>query len=65
MASPADVDTIVGHSLTGSFHEVVGVPENCERLLQQAFFYEPVPEVRRVIFIATPHRGSPLASTRP
>jgi pimeloyl-ACP methyl ester carboxylesterase len=34
------------------------------RALRQAFFYEPVPEVRRVIFIATPHRGSPLASGR-
>jgi pimeloyl-ACP methyl ester carboxylesterase len=34
------------------------------RPLRQAFFYKPVPEVRRVIFIATPHRGSPLASGR-
>jgi hypothetical protein len=34
------------------------------QLLRQAFFYKPVPEVRRVIFIATPHRGSPLASGR-
>ena len=38
-----------------------GPPDDC-RLLQQAFFYKPVPEVRRVVFIATPHRGSPLAS---
>jgi pimeloyl-ACP methyl ester carboxylesterase len=38
-----------------------GAPEERE-LLQQAFFYKPVPEVRRVVFIATPHRGSPLAS---
>jgi pimeloyl-ACP methyl ester carboxylesterase len=43
--------------------QVIGPPEECQ-LLRQAFFYEPVPEVRRVIFIATPHRGSPLASGR-
>ena len=41
--------------------QVIGPTEECQ-LLQQAFFYKPVPEVRRVIFIATPHRGSPLAS---
>ena len=39
----------------------VGGPPEDRRLLQQAFCYSPVPEVRRVIFIATPHRGSPLA----
>jgi pimeloyl-ACP methyl ester carboxylesterase len=41
--------------------QVGGPPEDC-RLLEQAFFYRPVPEVRRVVFITTPHRGSPLAS---
>jgi hypothetical protein len=41
--------------------QVGGPPEDC-RLLQQAFCYKPVPEVRRVVFIATPHRGSPLAN---
>ena len=45
------------------FDQVALLPEEC-RLLRQAFFYKPVPEVRRVIFIATPHRGSPLASSR-
>ena len=43
--------------------QVIGPTEEWQ-LLQQAFFYKPVPEVRRVIFIATPHRGSPLASGR-
>ncbi len=43
--------------------QITGPTEAC-RLMQQAFFYKPVPEVRRVIFIATPHRGSPLASGR-
>ena len=39
--------------------KVGGPPEDC-RLLRQVFCYEPLPEVRRVVFIATPHRGSPL-----
>jgi pimeloyl-ACP methyl ester carboxylesterase len=43
--------------------QVGGSPED-RRLLQQAFCYTPVPEVRRVVFITTPHRGSPLASGR-
>jgi hypothetical protein len=43
--------------------KVPGPPEDC-RLLRQSFCYEPVPEVRRIVFIATPHRGSPLASGR-
>jgi pimeloyl-ACP methyl ester carboxylesterase len=34
-------------------------PETRE-LLRQAVFIEPVPAVRRVVFIATPHRGSHL-----
>jgi hypothetical protein len=43
--------------------QVIGPTEGRD-LLREAFFYKPVPEVRRVIFIATPHRGSPLASGR-
>jgi triacylglycerol esterase/lipase EstA (alpha/beta hydrolase family) len=43
--------------------QVTGPPEERE-LLREAFFFRPVPEVRRVIFIATPHRGSPLAAGR-
>jgi len=38
---------------------IIGPPEDCQ-LMRQAFCYEPVPEVRRLIFIATPHRGSPI-----
>jgi len=38
-------------------------PAEDRRLLEQAFCYNPVPEVRRIIFIATPHRGSPLAQS--
>jgi pimeloyl-ACP methyl ester carboxylesterase len=32
-------------------------------LLRRAFFVTPLPEVRRVIFIATPHRGSFVAGS--
>jgi hypothetical protein len=42
-------------------HNIPGPKEDCQ-LLRQALCYEPVPEVRRVVFVATPHRGSPLAS---
>jgi len=38
---------------------IVGPPEECQ-LIRQVFCYEPVPEVRRLIFIGTPHRGSPI-----
>jgi len=38
---------------------IVGPPEDC-RLIRQVYCYEPVPEVSRLIFIGTPHRGSPL-----
>ena len=37
--------------------EVAGNPEDIE-LFRRALFYKPRPEVRRVVFIATPHRGS-------
>jgi pimeloyl-ACP methyl ester carboxylesterase len=46
-----------------SIDQLTGPTED-RQLLEQAFFYKPLPEVRRVIFIATPHRGSPLASGR-
>ncbi|MGW8185790.1 MAG: esterase/lipase family protein [Desulfobacterales bacterium] len=38
-------------------------PETRE-LLQRSLFYTPVPSVRRVVFIATPHRGSFLVGGR-
>jgi pimeloyl-ACP methyl ester carboxylesterase len=43
--------------------QVIGPSEECA-LVRHSFFYKAVPEVSRVIFIATPHRGSPLASGR-
>ncbi|HXV84440.1 MAG TPA: hypothetical protein VEG60_31715 [Candidatus Binatia bacterium] len=39
------------------FESVEMVPETRE-LLREAMFFEPVPTLRRIVFIATPHRGS-------
>jgi pimeloyl-ACP methyl ester carboxylesterase len=36
----------------------VEMPPETQELIREAAFYEPVPTVKRVIFIATPHRGS-------
>ena len=41
------------------FEQLVGPPEDRD-LLRQVVFFESQPEVRRLIFIATPHRGSRL-----
>jgi pimeloyl-ACP methyl ester carboxylesterase len=35
-------------------------PAEAGELLRQAFFFKPLPGIRRLIFIATPHRGSRL-----
>ena len=37
--------------------DLAGDPADCE-LFRSALIYKPRPEVRRVVFIATPHRGS-------
>jgi pimeloyl-ACP methyl ester carboxylesterase len=37
--------------------DLAGEPEDCDRF-RRALIFRPRPEVRRVIFIATPHRGS-------
>jgi hypothetical protein len=43
------------------FESLVAGPEDRE-LLARVFFFEPLPFVRRVVFITTPHRGSELAN---
>jgi pimeloyl-ACP methyl ester carboxylesterase len=44
--------------------EEVGFDPETEKLLRAAFFFEAVPQVRRVVFIATPHGGSFRAGWR-
>jgi pimeloyl-ACP methyl ester carboxylesterase len=41
------------------FEELQATPEHKE-MLRRTFFFEPHPSVSRVVFIATPHRGSEL-----
>ena len=43
------------------FDEIVMQPELRSRMAPN-FFFRPLPFVKRVVFIATPHGGSPLAS---
>ena len=42
------------------FEELEASPETKE-ILRRSMFFEPLPSVKRVIFIATPHRGSFVA----
>jgi triacylglycerol esterase/lipase EstA (alpha/beta hydrolase family) len=39
----------------------IDLPEDRRERLRSYFYFEPLPFVRRVIFLATPHRGSYLA----
>jgi pimeloyl-ACP methyl ester carboxylesterase len=48
-------------NITVPFEEVKIAPET-RALLREAMFFEPVPTLKRVVFIATPHRGSFRAS---
>jgi hypothetical protein len=38
--------------------EKVEMPPETRELLRDAMFFDPVPTVRRIVFISTPHRGS-------
>lgn len=46
--------------MTGSPFENLAGPEKARELLYGSMVFKPMAEVRRVIFITTPHRGSPL-----
>lgn len=40
--------------------EEIDMDPRLKSMLTEALIFEPVPTVRRVVFISTPHRGSPL-----
>ncbi|HSI53028.1 MAG TPA: alpha/beta fold hydrolase [Ramlibacter sp.] len=48
-------------NVSGGPLEEVDVPEDTRALLREALFFEPLADLDRVVFIATPHRGSFLA----
>lgn len=43
------------------FDQLVADPAQKD-LFQAAFFFEPVPEVKRVVYVAVPHRGSQISN---
>ncbi len=43
----------------------LNVTEDTREIIRESLFVEPLPYVRRVIFLATPHRGSYLARYQP
>jgi pimeloyl-ACP methyl ester carboxylesterase len=43
--------------------ETLVTSERTRDFLRDVFYFEPSPMIRRVIFIATPHDGSPVANT--
>jgi pimeloyl-ACP methyl ester carboxylesterase len=49
-------------NVTQKSFEDVEMPSETRALLKEAMFFDPVPTVERVVFIATPHRGSFRAS---
>ncbi|MBX6311666.1 MAG: alpha/beta fold hydrolase [Isosphaeraceae bacterium] len=49
-----------GLSTDRQFEDIIGPPEVLAELKRYNFF-EPLPFVKRVVFLATPHRGSDLA----
>jgi pimeloyl-ACP methyl ester carboxylesterase len=41
--------------------ETINLDPNTKQMLKKLMFFEHLPYVKRVVFIATPHRGSPMA----
>ena len=40
------------------------LPEESRRVIREETLYQPLPEPKRVVFLAVPHRGSPAATLR-
>ncbi|MHB1036666.1 MAG: esterase/lipase family protein [Pirellulales bacterium] len=53
-------DVLWRHAASRPLEAVRAAPETRERL-SRMFFFDPLPMVRRVVFIGTPHRGSTMS----
>jgi triacylglycerol esterase/lipase EstA (alpha/beta hydrolase family) len=59
-----DTDTQLWNALSTKPLDELKLQEQSRELLRRAFFLKPLPFVRRVVFIATPQRGSYVAGNR-
>jgi pimeloyl-ACP methyl ester carboxylesterase len=46
------------HNASDEPFDKVEMPPETRELLREAMFFDPVPTVKRIVFISTPHRGS-------
>lgn len=49
-------------AILGATPDQLRVSQSAERRLEHNLMFEPSPEIKRLVFIATPHRGSNIAS---
>lgn len=56
-----DAEDRLWHSVSKRSIEEIEVNQSTRALLREMFFFEALPFLRRVVFIATPHRGSFVA----
>ena len=59
-----DTGTRLWDHWTKKSFDSVNFPPETRALLQQSMFFTPLPFVKRVVFISTPHRGALLAGGR-
>ncbi len=50
------------HSLSDKSFDQLDLTPDLKKQIRSIFFFEPVPSVKRVVFISTPHRGSFLTT---
>jgi hypothetical protein len=57
-----DSDSVFWNNISSTPFDQVRLSPSSRALIREALFVKPLPFVKRVIFISTPHRGSYLAS---